>query len=72
MHRAAWIVCISCLADAGLRRYRYQLEAFVDKLKGRTPHYWMTAEDSVANMTWIERVYEKVRSLSCMFSCIRC
>ncbi|EIN09608.1 NAD(P)-binding protein [Punctularia strigosozonata HHB-11173 SS5] len=39
--------------------YRYQLEAFVDKLKGRNPHYWMTGEDSVANMEWIERVYEK-------------
>ncbi|EIN09630.1 NAD(P)-binding protein [Punctularia strigosozonata HHB-11173 SS5] len=39
--------------------YRYQLEAFADTLKGRTPHYWMSAEDSVANMYWIERVYEK-------------
>ncbi|KZT25260.1 NAD(P)-binding protein [Neolentinus lepideus HHB14362 ss-1] len=39
--------------------YRYQLEAFVDKLKGRTPHHWMSAEDSIANIEWIEKVYTK-------------
>ncbi|KDQ61328.1 hypothetical protein JAAARDRAFT_30745 [Jaapia argillacea MUCL 33604] len=39
--------------------YRYQLEAFVDKLKGRKPQHWITKEDSIANMEWIERVYEK-------------
>ncbi|KAF9241164.1 hypothetical protein BU15DRAFT_87379 [Melanogaster broomeanus] len=39
--------------------YRYQLEAFVDKLRGRTPQTWMTFEDSVANMEWIEKIYEK-------------
>ncbi|KAJ3762072.1 NAD(P)-binding protein [Lentinula raphanica] len=39
--------------------YRYQLEAFVDKLKGRTPHTWVTKEDSIANMQWIENIYEK-------------
>jgi hypothetical protein len=40
--------------------YRYQLEAFVDKVKGRTPQTWITAEDSVENMKWIEEVYAKV------------
>ncbi|KIK61644.1 hypothetical protein GYMLUDRAFT_96498 [Collybiopsis luxurians FD-317 M1] len=39
--------------------YRYQLEAFVDKLKGRTPQTWITREDSVANMETIEMIYEK-------------
>ncbi|KAJ3781021.1 NAD(P)-binding protein [Lentinula aff. detonsa] len=39
--------------------YRYQLEAFVDKLKGRTPQTWVTREDSIANLQWIENVYEK-------------
>ncbi|KAJ3490933.1 hypothetical protein NLI96_g1063 [Meripilus lineatus] len=39
--------------------YRYQLEAFVDRLKGRTPQTWVTAEDSIANMEAIEMVYEK-------------
>ncbi|THU80558.1 NAD(P)-binding protein [Dendrothele bispora CBS 962.96] len=39
--------------------YRYQLEAFVDKIKGRTPQTWVSKEDSVANMEWIERVYAK-------------
>ncbi|KAH0832080.1 NAD(P)-binding protein [Lanmaoa asiatica] len=38
--------------------YRYQLEAFVDQVKGRAPNSWMTSEDSVANMEWIERIYE--------------
>lgn len=40
--------------------YRYQLEAFVDQLKGRKPQTWITKEDSVANMEWIEKIYEKV------------
>lgn len=44
------------------RRYRWQLEAFVDKVKGRTPSTWVSAEDTVANMVWVEKVYEKVCS----------
>ncbi|KAG2151326.1 NAD(P)-binding protein [Suillus clintonianus] len=39
--------------------YRYQLEAFVDKVKGRTPQTWMSPEDSIANMEWIEKIYEE-------------
>ncbi|TRM56693.1 hypothetical protein BD626DRAFT_575305 [Schizophyllum amplum] len=39
--------------------YVYQLEAFVDKLKGRTPQTWVSKEDSITNMQWIENVYEK-------------
>ncbi|KAF9258278.1 NAD(P)-binding protein, partial [Marasmius fiardii PR-910] len=39
--------------------YRYQLEAFMDRLKGRSPQAWVDKEDSVANMEWIEKVYEK-------------
>ena len=42
-------------------RYRYQLEAFVDKVRGRTPHAWMSEEDSVNQMKAVEMVYEKVR-----------
>ncbi|KAG8214623.1 hypothetical protein J3R82DRAFT_9699 [Butyriboletus roseoflavus] len=45
--------------------YRYQLEAFVDQVKGRAPNSWMTSEDSVANMEWIEKIYEAGRSLGC-------
>ncbi|KAF8967633.1 hypothetical protein BDZ97DRAFT_1802513 [Flammula alnicola] len=41
--------------------YRYQLEALVDRIRGREPETWLTKEDSVANMEWIEKVYEKVR-----------
>jgi predicted dehydrogenase len=40
--------------------YRYQLEAFVDRLKGRTPQAWIDEKDSVANMEWIEKIYSKV------------
>lgn len=40
--------------------YRYQLEAFVDRLKGRTPQTWVDMEDSVTNMEWIEKIYTKV------------
>lgn len=39
--------------------YRYQLEAFVDKVKGRKPDYWLPKEDAVSNMTWVENVYAK-------------
>jgi hypothetical protein len=41
--------------------YRYQLGAFVDRLKGRTPQTWVDMQDSVANMEWIEKIYAKVR-----------
>src|SRR5262249_51448694 len=40
--------------------FRYQLEAFVDKVRNRTPHTWVTAEDSIANIRWIEEIYAKV------------
>jgi predicted dehydrogenase len=43
--------------------YRYQLEAFVDQVKGRTPRTWIDKEDSVENLEWIEKIYEKV----CLF-----
>lgn len=43
-----------------LHRYRYQLEYFVDKVKGRQPRLWLDGDDSVANMEWIERIYDKV------------
>lgn len=45
-------------------RYRYQFEAFMDKLRGRTPQHWYDASDSIANMVWIEKVYEEVCLLS--------
>lgn len=40
--------------------YRYQLEAFVDRLKGRPTRAWVEKEDSIANIEWIEKIYEKV------------
>ncbi|KAJ7712726.1 NAD(P)-binding protein [Mycena metata] len=39
--------------------YRYQLEAFVNKVKGRPTHAWVTKEDSIENMEIIESVYAK-------------
>ncbi|KAJ7122572.1 NAD(P)-binding protein [Mycena crocata] len=39
--------------------YRYQLEAFVNKVNGRTPHAWVTKEDSIQNAKVIESVYAK-------------
>jgi hypothetical protein len=41
-------------------RYRYQLEAFIDKLRGRTPEHWHDAQDSISNIEWIEAVYKEV------------
>lgn len=43
-------------------RYRYQLEAFVDKVRGRKPQHWIDGSDSVADMVWIENVYKAVSS----------
>jgi len=43
----------------GWTPYRYQLEAFVDKLRGRTPEHWCDAQDSIANMEWIEAIYKE-------------
>ncbi|EJD42076.1 NAD(P)-binding protein [Auricularia subglabra TFB-10046 SS5] len=40
--------------------YRYQLEAFVDKVRGREPHYWMEGDDSVKQMEAVEQIYEKM------------
>lgn len=44
--------------------YRYQLEAFVDRVKGRTPQTWVDKDDSIANIEWIEAIYAKV---DCLF-----
>lgn len=41
-------------------RYRHQLEAFVDKVRGREPKAWVSADDSAENMHWIEQMYAKV------------
>ena len=46
--------------DNNVYRYRYQLEAFVDKVRGRTPEHWYDAQDSIANMEWVEAVYKEV------------
>lgn len=63
------VVKIYQFVDAGMEdkgdkpwwsTYRYQLEAFVDRVKGRTPQTWVEKDDSIANMEWIEKVYEKV------------
>jgi hypothetical protein len=43
-----------------VHRYRYQLEAFVDKLRGRDPEHWFDAQDSITNLEWIEAVYKEV------------
>ncbi|KAH9924558.1 uncharacterized protein B0H18DRAFT_426033 [Fomitopsis serialis] len=37
--------------------YRYQLEAFVDKVRGRQPSAWRSAEDSMESMKAIDAIY---------------
>ncbi|GLB41493.1 putative NAD binding Rossmann fold oxidoreductase [Lyophyllum shimeji] len=39
--------------------YRYQLEAFVDKVRGREPAHWVTNQDSILQMETIDEVYKK-------------
>jgi len=40
--------------------YRYQLEAFVEQVRGRTPHAWMSGADSVDQLKVVEMVYNKL------------
>ncbi|KAF4636108.1 hypothetical protein G7Y89_g1969 [Cudoniella acicularis] len=39
--------------------YRYQLEEFVNRVKGRQTQYWISGEDSVNQMKMIDMAYEK-------------
>ncbi|KAJ7772578.1 NAD(P)-binding protein [Mycena maculata] len=39
--------------------YRFQMEAFVDKIQGRTPQTWLEPQDTIDNMKWIEEIYAK-------------
>lgn len=44
--------------------YRYQMEALVDRIRKRQAETWVSAEDSVGTMKWIEEIYGKVRKLA--------
>lgn len=39
--------------------YRYQLEQFVNRVKGRKTQYWVTGEDSIQQMRMVDMAYEK-------------
>jgi len=39
--------------------FRYQLEAFVDRIKGRETAYWVDREDSRLQMKMVDMAYEK-------------
>ncbi|KAL5610920.1 hypothetical protein FOBRF1_007037 [Fusarium oxysporum] len=39
--------------------YRYQLEAFVDKVTGKEPAHWISPEDSIAQMRTLDAIYVK-------------
>ncbi|PLB50991.1 putative oxidoreductase [Aspergillus steynii IBT 23096] len=56
--------------DAGCKRsgpdgedwwmpYRYQLEEFVNRIKGRPTSYWIDGEDSIKQMRMVDMAYEK-------------
>lgn len=38
--------------------YRYQLEAFVDRIRGREPVHWVESDDSIAQMQVVDKVYD--------------
>jgi hypothetical protein len=64
--KSFFVLCLVAfrISDTGggacVCRYRYQLEAFIDKVRGRTPEHWYDAQDSITNMQWIEAIYEEV------------
>jgi predicted dehydrogenase len=37
--------------------YRYQLEAFVNRIRGRDTQHWVTGQDSIAQMRMIDMAY---------------
>lgn len=39
--------------------YRYQLEAFIAKVRGEDPPHWIDLDESVGTMKLIDHVYEK-------------
>ncbi|KAJ3745135.1 NAD(P)-binding protein [Lentinula detonsa] len=39
--------------------YRYQLEAFVDKVRRREPQTWVEPQETITNMRLIEEIYAK-------------
>ncbi|KAI0706353.1 NAD-P-binding protein [Earliella scabrosa] len=45
--------------EAWWTSYRYQLEAFVDKVRGRTPQYWFEPEMSISQLECVDRTYAK-------------
>ncbi|KAI9063704.1 hypothetical protein FKP32DRAFT_1571491, partial [Trametes sanguinea] len=47
----------------GWTTYRYQLEAFMDKVRGRTPWVWIKPITSITEMETVERVYAMVSTL---------
>lgn len=38
--------------------YRWQLEAFVDAVKGHTPAYWISGDDSIWQMQSLDAMYQ--------------
>lgn len=47
--------------DTHWMSYRYQLEAFVNRIKGRSTQEWIDAEDSISQMKMIDVAYKKSR-----------
>lgn len=43
------------------------MEAFVNKIQGRTPQTWIEPQDTIDNMKWIEAIYAKVRPFVAFF-----
>ncbi|KAI9060639.1 NAD-P-binding protein [Trametes sanguinea] len=43
----------------GWTTYRYQLQSFVDKVRGRQPWVWIDAATSISEMEAVEKIYEK-------------
>ncbi|KAH6655752.1 putative oxidoreductase [Truncatella angustata] len=39
--------------------YRFQLEAFVNRVKGRKTQYWISGEDSIDQMKMVDMAYKK-------------
>jgi predicted dehydrogenase len=46
-------------SEAWWMSYRYQLEAFVNQVKGRKAHYWVNGDDSTKQMKMVDMAYEK-------------
>ncbi|KAL2067457.1 hypothetical protein VTL71DRAFT_1882 [Oculimacula yallundae] len=58
-YKAAGGEFVGCKGEDWWMSYRYQMEEFVNRVKGRKTQHWIDADDSVKQMQMVDMAYEK-------------